>query len=332
MVNNTIGIQSGIGKDAAIRFVTERNNKPAVFFTNSDVKGWFWPQAGVYARDRLFVFLPLIEKTKEPGAFGFKQIGQWLAIVDNPADEPEKWRVKLRQLPMVEFAVQRQRSWGSTLLVDGDDLYVYGFDERRERGEIRRQLTVARVAVAKLEEFTAWQFRGAEGWSDKPGDAAALADGLGTEFSVSRAPGGKGYIAVYTENGLSDRIVSRFADRPEGLWSAPRVVVSLPGNGQGQRGFQLFGQGACVGGEGKRVAHQLLRQFVGLWQIIHGRCRVPPQVRPSGIGKARIGYVCANFHSWPRPMESSKRLIFDCAKNRINLLSTSAPVNHLRKR
>jgi hypothetical protein len=228
MVNNTIGIQTGSGKDSAIHFVTERDNKPAAFFTTSDDKGWLWPQAGVYARGKLFVFLPLIEKTKETGAFGFKQVGQRLAMVNNPADEPETWRVKLRQLPMVEFAAQRQRSWGSAILTEGDDVYVYGFDEHRERGTIRRQLTVARVAVAKLEDFTAWQFRGKEGWSEKPGDAAALADGLATEFSVSRAPGGKGYVAVYSENGLSDRIVGRFADRPEGTWSAPAFLYRCP--------------------------------------------------------------------------------------------------------
>jgi len=228
MVNNTIGLQSESGEEISLRFITDRDSKPAAFFTPPDGNGWFWPHAGIHASGRLFLFLALIEKTKESGVFGFKQVGQWLAVVDNPADEPERWRVKLRQLPMVEYSAKRQRSWGSALLADGDDLYVFGFDEQRERGAIQRQLTVARVAVPKLEDFAAWQFRTAKGWSEKPGDAAPIADGLATEFSVSPAPGGKGYIAVYTENGLSDRIVGRYAERPEGPWSAPALLYRCP--------------------------------------------------------------------------------------------------------
>src|SRR5262245_21921458 len=45
MVNNTIAVQSGRGKDAEIRFVTgkAKDGKPAAFFTPSDGKGWLWP-------------------------------------------------------------------------------------------------------------------------------------------------------------------------------------------------------------------------------------------------------------------------------------------------
>jgi hypothetical protein len=33
---------------------------------------------------------------------------------------------------------------------------------------------------------------------------------------------------VYTENGLSERIVARFADAPAGPWSAPLLVYKCP--------------------------------------------------------------------------------------------------------
>ena len=55
-----------------------------------------------------------------------------------------------------------------------------------------------------------------------------LADGLATEFSVTPNPMGKGYVAVYTESGLSDRIVARFADQPEGPWSAATLLYTSP--------------------------------------------------------------------------------------------------------
>ncbi len=84
------------------------------------------------------------------------------------------------------------------------------------------------MPAEKLNDFTAWRFRTAEGWSDKPTDAAALADGLATEFSVCRTPGRKGYVAVYTENGLGDRILGRFADTPYGPWSAAVLLHKCP--------------------------------------------------------------------------------------------------------
>jgi hypothetical protein len=221
MVNNTVAVQVGRGKDAVIRFVAgkTKEEKPAAIFIPEDGKGWFWVQAGVRVGDRLFLFLPQIEKTKDGGAFGFKQIGQWLAVVENPDDDPEKWRVKQKKLPFTDFKMDRERSWGSALLADGDFMYVYGFDEERGKAAGKRKLTVARVPAEKLDDFEAWRFRTADGWSDKPADSAPLADGLATEFSVSSAPGGKGYVAVYTENGLGDRIVGRFATAPEGPWS-----------------------------------------------------------------------------------------------------------------
>lgn len=228
MVNNTIGIQA-TDKDA-IHFVTERGKKPASFFPPQGA-GWMWPQAGIYVKSRLFVFLPQVEKTKEPGAFGFQQTSQWLALVENPADEPESWRVKYRQLPMAQFSEKRQRSWGSALLTDGDEVYIYGFSERRERGSIERHLIVARAPASKLDDFPSWRYWGTAGWSEKAADSAPLADGLASEFSVTRAPG-KGYIAVYTESGLSDRIVGRCAERPEGPWSEPKLLYQCPEMGK----------------------------------------------------------------------------------------------------
>ena len=88
------------------------------------------------------------------------------------------------------------------------------------------------MPAGKVDDFSAWRFRTTDGWSARPGDSAPLADGLATEFSVSRVPAGKGLVAVYTENGLGDRIVGRFADAPEGPWSAPLLLYKCPEMGR----------------------------------------------------------------------------------------------------
>ena len=229
MVNNTIGIQAGRGAASPIRFVVGKpvDGKPTAFFTPAEGHGWFWPQAAVRVGDRLFVFLARVDKTAKPGVFGFQHVGQWLAVIANPDDDPEKWRVKQHQVPFAAFGAERSRSWGSAVLAEGEHLYVYGYDEPG-KGIGTRQLTMARVPAGKVEDFQAWRFRTAGGWSDRPADAAPLAAGLATEFSVSRVPRGKGYVAVYTENGLADRILGRFADAPDGPWSAPVLLYRCP--------------------------------------------------------------------------------------------------------
>jgi hypothetical protein len=109
MVNNNIAIHTGRGKDAAMRFVTgkAKDDKPGAFFTPADGQGWLWPQAAMRVGDRLFVFLQQIEKTKNPGVLGFRPIGQWLAVVDNPDDDPQAWKVRQRKVPFTGFAPGR---------------------------------------------------------------------------------------------------------------------------------------------------------------------------------------------------------------------------------
>jgi hypothetical protein len=229
MVNNTIGLQNGHGKEAAINFAAgrSRDGKAAAFFVPADGRGWFWPQAAICTGGRLFIFLAQIDKTGDPGVFGFRQVGQWLAVIENPDKEPKTWRPRQHKLPFASFEKGRSRSWGSAVLEVDDYLYIYGWEERGKQIGVRR-LTVARVPTKKLDDFTAWRFRTAQGWSDQAADVVSQADGLASEFSVSKMPGRKGYVVVYTENGLSDRILARFAAAPEGPWSAPLLLYRCP--------------------------------------------------------------------------------------------------------
>jgi hypothetical protein len=230
MVNNTIGIQNGRGKESAVRFVSGKaeGGKATAFFTPTDGKGWLWPHAGIRIGDRLFLFLQQVEKTADPGVLGFRPVAQWLAVIENPEDEPEKWKITQHKVPFAAFGMKRERSWGAALLADGGFVYVHGTDEERGQGIGKRRLTVARVPAEKLADFSAWRFRTADGWSDKPEEAAGLTAGLATEFSVSPVPGGKGFVLVYTENGLGTRIVGRFADAPDGPWSEPVLLYRCP--------------------------------------------------------------------------------------------------------
>jgi hypothetical protein len=229
MVNNTVGIQAGQDADAAIRFVAGKgkDGKPAAVFLPADSKGWLWPQAVARAGDRLFVFLAQITRGDNRGVLGFRHVGSWLAVITNPEDDPPSWRVKQTKVPFARFDEGGVQSWGSAMLADGEHLYIYGYHEQGKKIGSRK-LLLARVPAGKLADFESWRFRTSDGWSEKAEDAVPLAAGLATECSVTRMPDAKGCVLVYTENGLGDRIVGRFAKAPAGPWSAPVLLYRCP--------------------------------------------------------------------------------------------------------
>jgi tRNA A-37 threonylcarbamoyl transferase component Bud32 len=289
MVNNTVAVQRGRGKDVSIRFLAgkAKDGKPASVFTPGDGKGWVWPQGAAQVGRRLVVFLAQIERTNTPGVFGFRQIGQWLAVVDNPDDQPDTWRVNQHRIPFATFEPGRERSLGSAVLNDGNYLYVYGYFERGH-GLGKRQLLVARVPASTVTEFSSWQFRTADGWASGPAQAAQLAGGLATDFSVSRLPGSKRFILAYTENGLGDRVVGRFADAAVGPWSAPVLLYRCPeGNDKSLFCYSGRVHGWAPAGDGLLVSY-----CVNAWEF--GRLFRDEKVYRPKFVRVRLG---------PRPLQ-----------------------------
>ncbi len=245
MVNNSAAVQDGRGDDAKLTFAVRRgaNGKPEAIFAPSDGRGWFWPLSGAHHGGKLYLFLAQMEKAPGPAAFGFKQVGQWLGVVANPADDPTAWKLTQHKLPWAEFAKDHSLSFGSAALAAGEFLYVYGTEEHRRTGEFpNRQMVLARAPAGKLADFKAWRFLTADGWQAEPKALKPLADGLATEYSVSSLPGLKRYAVVYTELGMSDRVVGRFAAAPEGPWSAPVLLYRCPEMKRDKKAFCYAGK------------------------------------------------------------------------------------------
>lgn len=231
MANNTAAVQDGTGDKATLTFAVRKDaasGKPAAIFAPPDGKGWFWPLGGIHLAGKLHVFLVQVEKTAEPGAFGFRLVGQWLGVVANPGDEPTAWKAEYRQLPFATFGPERHVSFGSAALAAGEFVYVYGYEEKPGKPFRARRMLAARAPAGKLAEFSEWRFFSNGEWKPGVKDATPLADNVAVEFSVSRVPGLKKYAAVYTENGIGERVVGRFAERPEGPWSEPVVLYRCP--------------------------------------------------------------------------------------------------------
>lgn len=230
MVNNSVGVQAGRGADFTTSFAIQKtaDGQPRAVFVPLEGKGFFWLQAGVHVGGKLYVFLPRVETTGKGGAFGFRHVGQWLGVVENPAADPTEWKVAYTQLPFADPAGERKRSFGLAALREGEFLYVYGYEETAGKPFPNRRLVLARVPAGKLADFAAWRFYSGGGWKAEPSDLTPLADHIGTEGSVSYVPGLKRYALVYTENGLGDRVVGRFAESPVGPWSGPVLLYRCP--------------------------------------------------------------------------------------------------------
>ncbi|HNV68405.1 MAG TPA: DUF4185 domain-containing protein [Candidatus Ozemobacteraceae bacterium] len=242
------------------RFERRANgDKPTSFFLPPDRKGWFWPLSGVLADNALFVVLLQLDKTDETSVFGFRTIGLWLARVSNPLSSPSDWVVSYRRVPWCLTGTERQVTFGSAIMKDGDAVYVYGIDEDLRPGKAQKSLIVARAPMAGFDRFSAWRFWNGTAWGANFTRSAAIAEGLVDEFSVSRLPGTDRLVLVQTEPGLSPRIVARMAGAPQGPWSTPRPVYTVPEASGSKR---LFAYAAKAHPELATQPHALVLTYV----------------------------------------------------------------------
>jgi hypothetical protein len=265
MVNNTVGVQER--SDGRVTYAIARgaSGKPTALIVPADGRGWFWPQAGTADRGRLSMFLNQIEKTDEKGVFGFRTVGLWLGTVADADKPPESWRVEQVKLPNTEFSKERVLSWGAAVLRVGDDVYIYGIDERRGRGFLDRRMVVARAPAASIGTFADWRYFRDGAWVEDFRNPTRLAGDIGSEYSVT--PFGKRYLAVYTERGLSPRIVGRLADHPCGPWSAPTVLYECPEMSRDKKVFCYAAKAHPALSSGQDVVVSYVVNSFDFWQV-----------------------------------------------------------------
>lgn len=208
--------------------------------------GWFWTSGGGVAipqdgkPTKLVVFLFHVGRaSKEDSVWNFKSLGSAMAVVDDVSVPAENWTAKQFTIP---YAVaddaakaddkQRQTSWGMAAMYEAADdaKYVYIFGTRRE-SQFNTQAVLARVPAAAIEQFDQWRFYAGDGkWSANLNDAVGVTGNVVSEYSVERLTqnGKMRYMMVHSEPLLGKRIFLRTAQRPEGPWSKPRVIYTVP--------------------------------------------------------------------------------------------------------
>jgi len=275
IVNNTVGMQEGAGGRVTFSIARGPDGKPMAVIVPADGRGWFWLQAGVADRGRLSLFLNQVEKTDDKSVFGFRSVGLWLGTLANADQPPESWRIEQMKMPNTVFSENRMLAWGAAALRVGDDLHVYGTDERRGKGLPNRQMVIARVPAASVSDFASWRYLRDGSWGEDFRNPSPLVGGMASEYSVT--PFGNRYLAVYTAEGLSPRIIGRTADHPWGQWSVPAVLYECP---EMARDKKLF----CYGAK----AHPSLSsgQELIVSYIVNVRCATG--IRPSVSNRPRV--------------------------------------------
>jgi len=258
-------VQEGSGGRLSYTIAQGKDGKPMALIVPSDGRGWFWLQAGVADGSRLSLFLNQVEKTEAGGVFGFRHVGVWLGTVANADQPPEAWRVEQVKMPNAVFTKDRMLAWGAAVLRVGDDLYVYGTDERPGPGFPNKRMVLARVPLASVGDFAAWRYFRNGNWAEDFQHVSPLAAGVANDYSVT--PFGSRYLAVYTEGGLSPRIIGRLADHPWGPWSEPTVLYECPEMGRDKKVFSYGAKAHPALSSGQDLVVSYVVNAFGFWQV-----------------------------------------------------------------
>jgi len=231
MVNNSIALQQGNDPSAAsVKFFwgTSEEGKLTAFIRPADGVGWFWISHGVMTDEKLYLFLMQIIRTDEKSVFGFKHIGTWLGEVENPLQQPGKWRVKQYKVPFGRYSENGNLFFGSAVMQDRNFIYIYGASEDWKKGMSGRSMIVACARPEEITEFDKWRFFSNGNWQSDINDISGLFDGIATEYSVSYQTELAQYVVIYTENGMSENIMMRLSPTPVGPWSDAYKIYQCP--------------------------------------------------------------------------------------------------------
>lgn len=231
VMGNSIAIQHGKAPNTArmeFLFGKPREGKPTAFLTPRTSKGWFWFGHGIAEGKRVWLFLTHIVPTGEPGLFGFRSAGSWLAEMPDCSQHPTQWRTNLYQVPFYHRSQNTLLSFGSAVWCDGRWIYIYGTRDDRSHVPLKRGLVVARVPAGKLNLFTQWRFWCEGKWSIAWRDSTPTGEDIGAEFSVSFLSNLRRWVMVYSPTTLAPEIRIRWASSPTGAWSEPQTVYHCP--------------------------------------------------------------------------------------------------------
>lgn len=182
---------------------------------------WFWAFATYIEKDKQLVF---INEFDAGNVFGHFTGTSGMAVLDIPKGGVPQFS------HTVLLPSDANTAWGRAILQEGEYLYAYGANSDPDKGTFYG-MKVARIPQGKSTQTESWRYWNGEGWVDSLKNARTVYSG--NELNgVMKQPAwmGKGYMAVSIPWGVFHDTVLQlsFACDPQGPWSKPETVYTLP--------------------------------------------------------------------------------------------------------
>lgn len=232
IISNSVAVQSGNfgAGDMTMKFFWPmKEGSPLAMFSDESIPGRIWPLSCALLGTKLFVFAIRIVQTNMEDAFGFRQVGNQIFEIENPFDSPDSWRMTVHELPWT----RELGSFGSNVLIDGNLLYIYGYQMTTSVITDPPNLVIARFKLQNGNDITNaghWEFRDGSNmrWTKNREEISPIFQRSNTEFSVTYLPDFQKYILIANMGKRGKHITVRFSDTPFGPFTEPRVIYDCP--------------------------------------------------------------------------------------------------------
>lgn len=227
MIHNSISVLKGSEPDSnRINFYwpKESGKNKSLFSPNTPGTGkdeYYWMGDGFVNQAKnndLYIFGYRIKDTHDGTAFPFKEMGNTLVVLPGNSQPPF---ASQRQIDIPFFlgkSVDSTGSFGAGIYVNTKEagaanadgyLYIYGV-----RGQ-QKELMVARVEPASIEDFGQWRFWDGSGWTNDLTKIKTVTDQVSNELGLMQLKDGR-YALVFQEAGLGKYVAMKLANSPVG--------------------------------------------------------------------------------------------------------------------
>ena len=221
LVRNTVAIQTGKDPSQAkmVFYWGKTADGGPDSFLPDEGSDWFWPGHGVRIGDRLVLFLGRLRATGT--GLGFESAGWRAVMVDNPDDEPSRWRVIPLKTPENLLGVV---AGFAGVIRWGEHVYAFGGQEGVRSIPIHvLRWTVEDVRKGNLLEPEWWGGTDA-GWvadsSRKP--RIPVFDNGQSELTIHYDTTTRRFLEVQTNGFGASDVVMRSATKLTGPWTTER--------------------------------------------------------------------------------------------------------------
>jgi hypothetical protein len=182
------------------------------------LNGWaLWP--GTVVDTGAPEALVFFERIKRTNGSGFDALGLGTGRVATDGTVAVRGASDLFSREATDGGFRAVMGSGGISVVDGQ-VYLFACDPS---GFLDFGCRVARAPVAEADQATAYRFFDGTGWSPDAGSAAPVMNKVSV-VSVSFNPWLQRYLAI-GQRILSNTVLLRVAERPEGPWTDPGVVI-----------------------------------------------------------------------------------------------------------